>query len=226
MPTHRPPARADTGDLRQRILDTSRTLLAEQGVAGLSLREVARRAGVTHQAPYHHFADRESILAELVTLGFDDLAGRLAKANAMAATHAPLEMLVASGLAYVGFALDEPGVFRVMFRPDLCDMARFEAAQAAGGRAHAELQQLVRLAHGELDDTVAAVVWAQVHGLATLMLDGPLSPQLSSRRAQQTFVRSALTLFARQMLAAAVPNPGAKPAPASPTTTRVRKAPR
>lgn len=210
MPSRRSSARADAGDLRQRILDTSRALLAEQGVAGLSLREVARRAGVTHQAPYHHFADRESILAELVTRGFDDLAARLAQANAMAATHAPLEMLVASGLAYVGFALDEPGVFRVMFRPDLCDMGRFEAVQAAGGRAHGELQQLVRWVNGEANDTVAAVVWGQVHGLATLMLDGPLGPQLGGRRAQQAFVRSALTLFAQQMLAVPASLPAAK----------------
>ena len=66
-------------DLRQRILDTSEQLLEETGVTALSMREVARRAGVTHQAPYHHFADRESILAELVARGFDQRARRLAR---------------------------------------------------------------------------------------------------------------------------------------------------
>src|SRR5271169_43533 len=77
-------ADASGRDLRQDILDTARTLLDEQGVAALSMREVARRAGVTHQAPYHHFGDRESILAELVTHGFEELAQRLAVANDLA----------------------------------------------------------------------------------------------------------------------------------------------
>ena len=204
MPTRRPTARADAGDLRERILATSRALLDESGVAALSLREVARRAGVTHQAPYHHFADRESILAELVAQGFDELARRLAKANALAHTHDRLAMLVASGQAYVGFALDQPGVFRIMFRPDLCDTARFVAAQEAGGRAHGELQNLVRLLAGEpLDETLSAVVWAQVHGLATLLLDGPLGRQFTQRRELLAFVRATLTRFARQMLAPA-----------------------
>jgi len=68
-------------DLRRRILDASAALLESDGLAALSLREVARRAGVSHQAPYHHFKDRESILAELVTEGFERLAKRLAHAN-------------------------------------------------------------------------------------------------------------------------------------------------
>lgn len=97
-------ATPEPADLRQRILDTSRALLNEHGVAALSLREVARRAGVTHQAPHHHFTDRESILAELVTQGFDELTLRLAKANRMVTSHSRLEMLVASGRAYAGFA--------------------------------------------------------------------------------------------------------------------------
>ena len=186
-------------DLRQRILDTSRALLDEQGAAGLSLREVARRAGVTHQAPYHHFADRESILAELVTQGFKELERRLARAHARKAE--PQAMLAASGLAYVVFALDHPGVFRIMFRADLCDQARFPQAQAAGERAHAELMHLVRLVHGGADDVnLAALHWAQVHGLAGLLLDGPLGQQFPSRRERLGFVRDAVALHARRVL--------------------------
>lgn len=192
----------EAADLRQRILDTSRALLDEQGLAALSLREVARRAGVTHQAPYHHFADRESILAELVAQGFDELAQRLAKANRMASSHSHLDMLVASGCAYVGFALDQPGVFGIMFRNDACDPTRFELARLAGQRAHGELLQLVRLIKGDpVDELLASVIWSQVHGLATLLLDGPLGQQLPSRAARLTFVRQAQTRFAQQLLA-------------------------
>ena len=193
--------RTEPADLRQRILDTSRALLDEQGVAGLSLREVARRAGVTHQAPYHHFADRESIVAELVTQGFNELAQRLAKAHARAAE--PQATLAASGLAYVVFALDHPGVFRIMFRADLCDQARFPQAQAAGERAHAELMHLVRLVHGGEDDaSLAALHWAQVHGLAGLLLDGPMGQQFPGRRERLRFVRDAVALHARRVLGA------------------------
>lgn len=192
---------AEPADLRQRILDTSRALLDEQGVAALSLREVARRAGVTHQAPYHHFADRESILAELVAQGFDELTQRLAKANRMATRHSHLDMLVASGCAYVGFALDQPGVFGIMFRPDSCDIRRFESAVQAGQRAHGELLQLVRLIKGDpVDELLASVVWSQVHGLATLLLDGPLGQQLPSRTARLAFVRQAQLRFAQHLL--------------------------
>ena len=87
MPTRRSAAAppAVVVELRQRILDTSESLLETEGLSALSMREVARRAGVTHQAPYHHFADRESILAELVTQGFDELGRRLGRANDRAA---------------------------------------------------------------------------------------------------------------------------------------------
>jgi AcrR family transcriptional regulator len=190
---------SEPADLRQRILDTARALLDEQGAAGLSLREVARRAGVTHQAPYHHFADREAILAELVTAGFVELERRLARAHALRGD--AQVTLVASGTAYVSFALDHPGVFRIMFRADMCDKARFPRALAAADRAHGELMHLVRLVHGGSDDAALAHLhWAQVHGLSCLLLDGPLGQQLPSRRERLAFLRQALELHARHLI--------------------------
>lgn len=207
MPSRRVAAPDEPADLRQRILDTARTVLDEQGVAGLSLREVARRAGVTHQAPYHHFADRESILAELVAQGFDDLARRLAQAHA--AGGGAEATLVASGTAYVGFALDQPGVFRIMFRSDLCDQRRFAQAVEAGRRAYAELQHLVRLVHGGGDDeSLAMLHWSQVHGLAGLLLDGPPGQQVPTRRQQLALVRQAMSLYARAVQHGLAEGPG------------------
>lgn len=194
MPTRRA---AELPDLRQRILDTSRALLDSEGVAALSMREVARRAGVTHQAPYHHFGDRETILAELVTQGFEMLAARLAKANDAAARVGRHATLTASGEAYVGFALDHPGVFRIMFSPDVCDPARFPAARAAGERAHGELLRLVTLLHdGPAGEVPASTYWAQVHGLACLIVDGPLGQAMPTRRARLAHVRETLAHFA------------------------------
>lgn len=198
MPTRR--TAAEPVDLRQRILDTSRALLDEEGAGALSMREVARRAGVTHQAPYHHFTDRESILAELVCQGFDQLAQRLAQARERSL--GAEAVLTACGAAYVVFALDHPGVFRIMFRQDLCDSGRFPEAVAAGRRAYAELLAMVSAAHGAADDTLAALHWAQVHGLAGLLLDGPLGQQLPGRRERLAFVRDALARHARLSLAA------------------------
>lgn len=126
-------------DLRSELLQTSRQLLDESGPSALSMREVARRAGCTHQAPYHYFANREAILAALVCEGFDELADMLAAAHEGLGNADLHAILVASGNAYVEFALRHPGVFRVMFRPDVCDPERFPEVVQAGERARHEL---------------------------------------------------------------------------------------
>jgi AcrR family transcriptional regulator len=200
-PARTPGSAASGRDLRQDILDTARALIDEEGVAALSMREVARRAGVTHQAPYHHFGDRESILAELVTQGFDELARRLAAANNLAPSAGKRAALLASGEAYIGFALSHPGVFRIMFRPDLCDPMRFPDLRQAGARAHAELERLVRIVHGNrLSAALASIYWAYVHGMACLMIDGPLAMQLATDKSRQTHLREVGRKFADLML--------------------------
>ncbi|MCU0761818.1 MAG: TetR/AcrR family transcriptional regulator [Hydrogenophaga sp.] len=190
-----------TPDLRQRILSAAEALLESDGLAALSMREVARRSGVTHQAPYHHFQDRESILAALVSLGFDELTRRLARANQRSVHADGFAALVESGQAYVGFAIDRPGIFRIMFRPEHCDLSRFPAARDAGARAHLELERMVVLQHGEAADPgLADVYWAQVHGLACLIVDGPLGLQYPGLAERQRFMRQSLSHFARRML--------------------------
>jgi hypothetical protein len=106
--------------------------------------------------------------------------------------------LAASCRAYVGFARDHPSVSRVMFRPELCDAARFAQLRAAGERAHGELMHLVRFVRaGSTDPALVAMNWAQVHGLAGLLLDGPLGLQLGSRRERPRFAREATARYAR-----------------------------
>jgi AcrR family transcriptional regulator len=191
----------DATDLRQRILDASEQLLETEGLAALSMREVARRSGVTHQAPYHHFADRETILAELVTSGFQEMARRMAQANAQHASGDPMGAVIDSGQAYVGFAIDHPGVFRIMFRSEVVDLTRFPAARQAGEDAYRELEKMVMLTHGEAaSEILAAVYWGQVHGLASLIVDGPIGQQLGSVPERRAFMHEALTQFARFML--------------------------
>ncbi|RPH44101.1 MAG: TetR/AcrR family transcriptional regulator [Burkholderiales bacterium] len=183
-------------DLRHRILEAAADLLREEGVAALSMREVARRAGVTHQAPYHHFADREAILAELVTGGFAMLADRLARANDGATRHGARRLVYEAGRAYVDFALEQPGRFRIMFRPELCDPARYPAAAAEGDRAHGELMRMVTILHGAPDEALATLHWSQVHGLASLMLDGGLADKMPSASVRRAHVEAVLQAYA------------------------------
>lgn len=177
-------------DLRRRVLDASLDLVATGGVAALSMREVARRAGVSHQAPYRHFADREAILAALVGEGFGELADRMEAAgragDAGAARRGLVERLAAVGHAYVAFARERPGHYRLLFRPDLVDVARFPEVAAQGGRAFAALRGLAAEARAagrlgalsgteeEREELFVATAWSTVHGLAGLLLDGPM----------------------------------------------------
>ena len=182
-------------DLRSELLRTSRQLLDESGPGALSMREVARRAGCTHQAPYHYFANREAILAALVHEGFDELADRLASAHEGLESKDLRAILTASGNAYVEFALRHPGVFRVMFRPDVCDPERFPEVVQAGGRARGELARLVKVVLG--DDApleVEVLFWSGVHGLASLLLDGPLAGEFTSVEERIDFARGVVGL--------------------------------
>ena len=182
-------------DLRSELLRTSRELLDESGPSALSMREVARRAGCTHQAPYHYFANREAILAALVCEGFDELADRLAVAHEGLGGVDLHAVLVASGNAYVEFALRHPGVFRVMFRPDVCDPERFPEVVQAGQRARRELARLAKAVMGDGAQVEAEVlIWSGVHGLASLLLDGPLAGEFSSMEDRIDFARGVVGL--------------------------------
>jgi AcrR family transcriptional regulator len=137
------------GDLRAAVLAAAGRMLEKEGAAGLSVRAAARRAGVSHAAPYRHFPDRDALLAALAQQGFRDLEKALEDRSGR-------EL----GEAYVAFALERPERFRLMFAgrgpaPDL--QARFAEAFGAIGPAAA---------------LAGAAAWSLVHGLALLMLDG------------------------------------------------------
>src|SRR5262245_4881527 len=105
------------GDLRRALLDAALELVSSKGVQALTLREVARRAGVTHAAPYHHFPSKEALFAAVATEGFRDLAA--AMRAALSGRRGPFASLRAIGVAYVRFATEHPAHFRIMFRPGL-----------------------------------------------------------------------------------------------------------
>ena len=168
---------AETDGLRRQVLDAAVAIAATSGPDAISMREVARLAGVSHQAPYHHFGDRAGIFAAISEEGFRFLAESI-EASTTLGTAAMCE-------AYVHFALAPKGHFRVMMRNDLCSLENYPSALIQADRAFNALRNEVTVILGEdsnEDDANAhtAYMWSVAHGLATLLLDGPLLKKLGS----------------------------------------------
>jgi AcrR family transcriptional regulator len=161
------------GDLPRVLLEAAVQAIAEVGPAALSLRDLARRAGVSHAAPAHHFGDKAGLLTAVAADGFRRLAATLGETYR--ATGSFLEV----GVAYVRFAVTHRAHFEVMFRPELYrtdDPALVEARDAARSLLYPPAADL---AGGDGDGLGAAVAaWSLVHGLATLWLNRNLPPQL------------------------------------------------
>ena len=166
------------GDLRRALLDAALEILDESGVSGLSLRGAARRAGVSHAAPAHHFGDLWGLHCAIAEEGFAQLGEHMGAAGAKA--HTPGERLERYGVAYVDFAVRRPGRFRAMFHPWIADRTGPASLRRAADAAYALLLDVVRDAQaaGQLragsPPLLALSAWVPVHGLATLAIDGQL----------------------------------------------------
>lgn len=181
------------GDLRRALLAAATRVAEEHGIEAVTLREVARQAGVSHNAPYHHFIDKGDLIAALVTEYFTQLAAALQHAQDTTPGTA-LDRFLASGLAYVRFALERPAAFRLMYRPELRSVPAEADRNAAASRLVACAGQAYQIVIAgitacqnegfmpEGDPAVRALTaWATVHGLAVLLLDGvSLAPNYAS----------------------------------------------
>lgn len=166
------------GDLPGALLRAAGRTLEQRGAAALSLRDTARRAGVSHNAPYRHFADREALLAALAADGFRMLGGALAAASGRGI-----------GEAYVRFALEHPQLFRLMFAGHL-SLSRHEVLGRAAAVPYRALVEAFRAEPSIADAAKAATAaWALVHGLSHLLLDGHFRGRAADREA---FVREVL----------------------------------
>ena len=165
------------GALREALVRATESLLAERGAEGFSLREVARRAGVSPAAPAHHFGDAAGLLTAVASLGFEALTHALQAGAARGGADARAA-LRGQGQAYVGFALQYPGRFRLMFR-----QGKLHADAALEGHANAAFEVLaggVRRGFGlaadaPMDDpqwNAVAALWSLVHGYAHLAIAG------------------------------------------------------
>lgn len=192
------------GDLPAALLDAVDAIVREQGLGAVSLRAAARRAGVSHAAPAHHFADKAGLLTAYATQGFTALRDRLHAAREQRGDEAAL---TAIGLAYVRFAVEEPGRFTAMFRPELvhADQPAYrDSCEAAFDVLLASVAELrADLAPGDPELLYAATgAWSIVHGFATLWLDGNLDERVTAT-APRAAARTALEAFGTTMLLAA-----------------------
>jgi AcrR family transcriptional regulator len=194
------------GDLRQSLLDEATSLVEEKGVEGLSLRKIARRAGVSHAAPYRHFEDMAELISAVAEQGFSLLENSMLEACPSCTK--PGDRLMEIGVAYVGFALDHRAHFRVMFREHPTPSGGLEdaASKAFGVLAQAVDAGVSQEAFRPLPvEDMARAAWAQVHGIASLALDGLLrgddSGQVEAKERLLQVTRQTLSILFRGILA-------------------------
>lgn len=188
------------GNLRAALIDTAVELARAEGPDGVVLREVARRAGVSHNAAYRHFSDREQLLSEVAAVAMAALAEsmreRVAAIRARDAGERARRRLREVGTAYVEFAVSEPGLFGVAFAAALPAEVKGAGEEAGeGAEAEAAVADPYALLNDALDELVAAgqvtperrvgselACWAAVHGFAVLHTDGPLHDATAEER--------------------------------------------
>lgn len=191
--TVKPKSAYHHGALRATLIDTAVSLLAENGASSLSLREVARKAGVSHGAPAHHFGDKAGLLTAVAAQGHQKLALwlRQGQSETALAEH----RLRAAGKAYIRFAIEQSAYFSVMFQHDLIDVTDVEY-QSSSAHSRGVLRGCIEellLPSGASESRVAATevaLWSMVHGFSSLWLAGNLGditdPKLLSSLIEST----------------------------------------
>ncbi len=190
---HEPLKRAyHHGNARNALLTAAEDLLERRGAASLSLRQVAERAGLSRQAPYNHFRNKEALLAELAREGYQQLAASLATCRDARGRNA----LERAAECYIRRAQEAPALFRLMFSRELVDLARFPEAAQAAAAAFETLKQIVSsCAPADRVTALSLAAWSLVHGYACLCIEVALEP--SDHRAERA------RLFARIIRSAA-----------------------
>jgi AcrR family transcriptional regulator len=174
------------GDLKNALIEAGAKILSEEGAAALTLRKVARQAGVSHSAPYAHFADKQALIAAISTEGFKKL---YAKTAAVIEAHVgnPLQQLIEAAWAYIEFSINNPSYFRIMFSsvlekekdyPEFVEISQQTFAQVVEIVAACQKAGILRPAP---DDLMAVAVWGHVHGIISLALEGQISHTITDR---------------------------------------------
>jgi AcrR family transcriptional regulator len=191
------PRRGDTdrayhhGDLRNGLLESARAILEEHDLSALTLRAVARRAGVSHAAPYRHFPNHEALLVELGLEGFAELRQFIVEAGKVGGPES--ERIANIGAAYMRFVAKRPAVARLMFGPQLPHREKFPALTVAADAIGTEIGAALS------DPNLGLAVWAAVHGLAMLVLENVID--LGQRRSGLHVLPSRSEILLRSLFA-------------------------
>jgi AcrR family transcriptional regulator len=167
------------GDLRQSLIDAAIALINEEGISDLSLRQVARRVGVSHNAPYRHFVDKEALLAAVAEQGFQSLQSAMEAAKQAILLDAS-QALEAIGIAYVNFALAHPVHYRLMFGDYRSDLSKYSTLAVAAQQSFMVLVNTIMegqsagLFRAADPVDMARVAWSLVHGQSMLLLNNRL----------------------------------------------------
>lgn len=174
------PDRYHHGDLRRALLDTASALIAQSGVGAVTFRTLAERIGVSRSAPYRHFRDKAALLAGVAAEGFERLTAAVRAAREGGGAHPGTFVTLAE--VYVGFALEHPAHYRLMYGRDAVARQSQPALQEAADALYDELVGLIAEAQAEGQlragdpEQLAYIAWATVHGLALLLVDGQMEP--------------------------------------------------
>ena len=160
------------GDLRNGLLEAARAILEEESLSALTLRAVARKAGVSHAAPYRHFPNHEALLVELSIEGFEDL--RESIADAAKAPGPESDKIANIGAAYMRFVAQRPALARLMFGGQLANRGQFPALGLKADSIGTEIGDALH------DNALGLAVWGAIHGLAMLVLENVID--LGQRR--------------------------------------------
>lgn len=159
------------GNLREALLLAADEVLTERGPVGITLREVAKAAGVSHAAPYHHFSSLDDLLAAVAERGFIVLGDSLERASMF---ENPRERFLRISEAYVSFARSRPAQFRLMFGPLTTRKREYPGMQAAGERAFSVVLAAASAYDPRNGPELALCGWSLAHGLSNLMIDGAI----------------------------------------------------
>ncbi len=188
------------GNLRESLIDAALDILKTEGVAGLSLRHLAKVTGVTPAAPYSHFRDKDDLLATIAESGFQKLALQMVEdATGVHTTQARVEKLITS---YIRFAENNTPLFRLMFGAEVSDMKKYPTLAMTAGKSYALISSaLSARTPSDMVDTrfLTVTIWSLCHGLASLVIDERLNPAAFGAASLDAFVQKTVGAFSQHL---------------------------
>jgi AcrR family transcriptional regulator len=197
------------GDLKNALIQAGIEILADEGVKGLSLRSVAKRAGVSHTAPYAHFTDKQALVAAISTEGYRKLYTHLIEIDQIHGND-PLRKLIEVAWSYVQFAVNDPAHFKITFSGVIAMEKNYPAFVDISQKSFTFINEMIAdcqkadIIRKSPTDLIAVHLWGAIHGLATLLIEDQLSHTVLEKYTLREMVISTLNMFTATELDATI----------------------